>query len=178
MNTRRRILTSGEEDIMMSIHHPDYLYVEFSTSSTNVNRNLWYAVFADTAILDGSTVPAANIYYTNQYSGVKVPTTGEHTLYAKPKSWTVNSKTYRPYGTDKLVILNTESNVIRQSSTHTSLRTLVCLSTTPPTFTYDYTNFTKMESVLVPKEAVAAYKTAFPQWKDIIKGVVFNIIND
>lgn len=177
MINRRRILTNSD-DIVIDIHHPDYLYVEFSTTSDNTNRNLWYAVYADTAILDGSTVPSASLYYSSQYSGVKVPTAGNHTLYAKPRSWTSNSRTYRPYGTDKLVILNTESNVVRQSSAHANLRTLVCLSTTSPTFTYAYTNFTKMESVLVPKEAVAAYKAAFPQWKSIIKGVVFNIIND
>lgn len=172
MNTRRRILTN-DGDVVMDILHPNWIYAEVTTTTANQNVAFVYAGYYNRkAIVDGVRVPDSQLTYVDSNGGVKIPTPGFHKIYFFGENGSFLYKnvfgkplTRYPRGTIEI-----------NGGTNGAVKTAIIIETTPPKLV-NTTKFTFTE-IYVPKECVSAYKTAWPQFATIIKGVTFNIIED
>ncbi len=175
------VLTPINDGDTVDIIHPNYTYMEITTTEENQHTpTLLYNEKIGAYILDGEVMPSS--YLGKDY--LIVPTPGFHKIYYRQGEYGNgnNSKVHRGYGEGVLRPrqLTTQLQNPNQAG---GITRLILLQNEPPVFggSGSINSFGGGHcEILVPQEAKAAY-LAHNLWKAAasrIKGVIYNIIED
>lgn len=174
----RRRGFGNNPDSEVTILHPDYFHVQnWVTTEENQKVNTVYGEYTGQVILDGEPLANNLYYYQNSWGGFIIPEPGVHEFYVKN---TTNSfKNVRIF--IGITRPHRSANYLRDVDTvYRSITKLILIQSEIPSTYHPLTKtkFPNLEEIIVPLSMEEAYKNAWPDVADLIKGVEFNIIED